>query len=169
MSIEKLMHNYADYNLWANKTLANWLAAQPDDLMTKNTLSSFPSIIKTFSHLWDTEKFWLAVLQGSSRQAWATFTGTNDEVIPGLLGQSEVLSCYIKSQDEASLLEQCHLDTQWLKGQIPKYEMIQHCINHGTYHRGQIITISRNVGITDPPTTDYNYYNMVWKNKHQEI
>jgi len=51
-----------------------------------------------------------------------------------------------------------------------KYQLLlmpQHCINHGTYHRGQIITIARNIGITDPPTTDYNYYNMVLKSTYK--
>jgi uncharacterized damage-inducible protein DinB len=33
-------------------------------------------------------------------------------------------------------------------------------MNHSTYHRGQIITIGRNLGFTDAPMTDYNFYNI---------
>jgi len=34
-----------------------------------------------------------------------------------------------------------------------------HVINHGTYHRGQIITMARSLGVTHGiPKTDYNLY-----------
>src|SRR5476649_2240170 len=100
MGLEKLMHNYADYNLWANKTLAGWLLTKPGALIRQDVPSSFPSVLKTLSHLWDTEKFWLAILQGAAQQAWAEFNGDDDEVIPGLLQQSEALASYVSSQGE---------------------------------------------------------------------
>ncbi len=165
MSLEKLMHNYAEYNVWANQTIANWLGTKPLALLQKEVASSFPSVIKTLSHLLDTEKFWLGILQGSARQPWQEFTGNDAEVIPKLLKQSESFCTYVKSLHEAELLGPCEIDAPWVKGQMPKYEFIQHCITHGAYHRGQIITIARNVGITDPPMTDYNYYNMVIKGR----
>ena len=34
---------------------------------------------------------------------------------------------------------------------------------HLCLHRGQLTTIGRNLGLTDVPTTDYNFYNMVVK------
>lgn len=165
MSLRKLMHNYADYNLWSNQTTAEWLGKKPAELLNKEVPSSFTSVNKTLSHLWDTEKFWLAILLGSSRQPWQEFNGDEKEIIPGLLKQSEAFSTHVKSLNEAALLELCTMDAPWVQGQMPKYEFIQHCITHGAYHRGQVITIARNVGITDPPMTDYNYYNMVIKSK----
>ena len=91
MSLQKLMHNYADYNLWANETLTGWLAAKPGALLTAAVPSSFPSLALTLSHLWDTEKFWLAVLQGTARQPWAEFSGPAEEVIPGCCGNQQHL------------------------------------------------------------------------------
>jgi uncharacterized damage-inducible protein DinB len=38
-----------------------------------------------------------------------------------------------------------------------------HCMNHSTYHRGQIVTMGRNLGFTDAPMTDYNFYNVMAK------
>jgi uncharacterized damage-inducible protein DinB len=38
-------------------------------------------------------------------------------------------------------------------------DAIHHCMNHSTYHRGQIVTIARSLGIIDPPSTDF----MAWK------
>ena len=41
---------------------------------------------------------------------------------------------------------------------LPQPDMIQHCLNQSTYHRGQIVTIARKIGLTDPPMTDYILY-----------
>lgn len=164
MGLQKLMNNYAAYNLWANKTLVEWLKKKPSTSLNKEVPSSFPSIVKTLEHLWDTERFWLLVLQGAN-PSWRNFKGTFEEVGLGLLKESESFLMYIHSLTEAELQEECLLDTPWAKGQLPKYEFIQHCFNHASYHRGQIITISRNLGLTDAPNTDYNFYNMMVKGK----
>jgi uncharacterized damage-inducible protein DinB len=42
-----------------------------------------------------------------------------------------------------------------------KYEYLLRVVNHGTYHRGQIVTMGRNIGTTDASNTDYNFYNIV--------
>jgi uncharacterized damage-inducible protein DinB len=41
---------------------------------------------------------------------------------------------------------------------MKRFEMLQQCFNHGTYHRGQIVTLGRNLKITDAPATDYFFY-----------
>lgn len=35
-----------------------------------------------------------------------------------------------------------------------RWQMIQHCVNHSSYHRGQLITMMRQVGATSIPNTD---------------
>ena len=37
----------------------------------------------------------------------------------------------------------------------PVYEMLVHLFNHGTYHRGQIITLLRQLGVDKIPPTDF--------------
>jgi uncharacterized damage-inducible protein DinB len=48
---------------------------------------------------------------------------------------------------------------------IPRFEMIQQVTMHSVYHRGQIITIGRQLGFTDAQNTDYMYYLLMAKNK----
>jgi len=165
MSLQKLMANYAAFNLWANRTVVQWLQTKPADVLDKEVPSGYSSIAKTLVHIWNTEVFWLLVLQEVSPPPIFKegFEGTNEEAMNGLLRQSEQFAVYVGSLSEKGLLEMCVLDAPWMSGQLPRYEYIQHCMNHGTYHRGQIITIGRNIGLTDPPMTDYNYYNMVVK------
>jgi uncharacterized damage-inducible protein DinB len=171
MSLQKLMINYAQFNLWANKAFADWLKTKPTDILNREVHSSFPSIIKTIVHIWDTERFWLSVLKTLPPPVsfrYKPFEGTDEEGFNGFLHQSEELANYVTLLTEFDLLEECVLDTSWEKERLPKYEFIHHCLNHSTYHRGQIITIGHNTGITDAPITDYHHYNMRIKNVHPQ-
>ena len=155
------MINYAAFNLWANKTFADWLKTKPEELLIREIPSSYPSIILTVLHIRNTERFWLSALNKLPPTAFDPgFEGNITDALLSFENQSVIFSEYVNSQSEYSILETFKLDMPWMKGQVPKYEIIQHCLNHSTYHMGQIITIGRNVGIIDPPMTDYNYYNM---------
>jgi len=33
--------------------------------------------------------------------------------------------------------------------------VIMHCMNHGTYHRGQLVTMFRQLGLNEIPSTDF--------------
>ena len=37
---------------------------------------------------------------------------------------------------------------------LPRWAALRHVVNHGTYHRGQIANMMRQVGVA-PPSTDY--------------
>jgi uncharacterized damage-inducible protein DinB len=59
-----------------------------------------------------------------------------------------------------ALQQTLHLNMPWLKNSLSRYEYIVHVINHSSYHRGQVITIARSVGIQDGfVNTDYNFFN----------
>ena len=164
MSLQKLIVNYAEFNLWANKTYAAWLKTKSDELLEKKVASSYPSIMLTVKHIWDTERFWLSILKDEIPGKFTQdFKGSNLEAFEGFINQSDGFSKYVNSLSEDKLIAESKLDMPWLKGLLPRYEFIQHCLNHSTYHRGQIVTIGRNIGIIDPPMTDYNYYNMAIK------
>lgn len=161
------LQDFVAYNSWANKTLAEWLSTKPASLVEQDVISSFPSLKLTLLHIWDCQRFWLSVLEKklppvSFRDE---YHGTLDEIFEGIVEQSEKFADYVATLSEAALNENCYFGTPWIDGTCPRFEFIHHCMNHGTYHRGQLITISRNVGLTDPPMTDYAYYLLVVKNQ----
>lgn len=165
-TVASFVSDCATYNSWANQQLVNWLQDKPVELMEQVVPSSFPSLKETLVHIWDTQRFWLAVLQQvppplSFRMHG--FTGTVDEVFTELVDQSETFATYIESLSEEALQEIVHFDTPWVSGTRTRLEFIQHCLNHSTYHRGQLVTIGRNVGLTDAPMTDYSFYFLIVK------
>ena len=165
MSIKKLMVNYSAYNWWANTSYMNWLSTKPFDILIKEVPSSFTNIVKTLNHILATEEFWLSVVTEVPHklERFRAETFDAEEIMNALPYQSRIFHEYIESLSEEDLLTVLHLKTSWVEGDLPRYEFLQHVFNHSSYHRGQIVTIGRNIGLTDPPMSDYNHYNMTIK------
>lgn len=161
MTLDSLLQDYAAYNLWANTGTVNWLRTKPADAMTREVPSSFPTLHATLLHIWGAEKIWLERLQlvPTSPFLSQTFSGTTAELFDGLLRCSADFSDYVHNQPPDFFQKTCPF--RLLNGTEdarPRHQMILHCMQHSTYHRGQIVTIARNLGFTDPPQTDYIKY-----------
>ncbi len=162
MSLHKLMTNYADYNSWVNQKYADWLSTKPDELLHKEIPSSFSSIIRTLNHIWSTQEYWWGII-GETEDVINKYDATEfdrHEIFGGLSANSAKLAGFIHSLSEEDLIRPIKVESPWFQSNFPRYEYIQHVINHGIYHRGQIVTMARNAGITDAPMTDYNFYNV---------
>lgn len=161
MNIKTLLQDYAAYNLWANNLVADWLRPQSPELLTRHAASSFSSLHDTLLHIWGAQDIWLIRLEGGSptRFISADFTGTTAEVLDGLLANSLKFKEFVAGQT-STFFEQ---KSRYLHRNGNTYEefnaqIIQHCLQHSTYHRGQIVTIGRSLGLTDPPATDFIAY-----------
>ena len=149
------------YNLWAITRLTDWLGSKPAAVLEADAASSFPGIKATLLHIWDVERGWLAHLQqapapASMRQG---FDGTVEEVLEKLVDHAAAFNDYVLSLTVEELQEDCFCNVLFV-GEIcqPKFEIIQHCLNHSSYHRGQVVTIGHQVGLKDAPMTDYMFY-----------
>lgn len=166
-NLASLMKNYANYNFWANTKLVEWLKTKPSEKMEQEVPSSFPNIKLTLKHLSLTEKFWLEVIKQESPPDMEEFSDqtnkTIEEVFSMILETSKELSQYVNSLNETSIKKDCHVETPWFNETHPRFEFILQVMNHSTYHRGQIITIGRNVELTDAPMTDFNVFNFYGK------
>lgn len=159
-AIAYLMKNYANYNLWANSTLINWLKTKPVESLEQEVASSFPSIRLTLLHIWQTERYWLSILKNEEQPAYSAFTGTMQNVFDALLKTSGELARYVNAMNDESVRDKTLIESPWFRCNFRNFEYIVHYANHSTYHRGQVITIGRQLGFTDAPMTDYNLYNI---------
>ena len=155
-----LMKNYADYNLWANATLVNWLRTKPADILAKEVPSSFTSIKATIAHILQTQRYWLSVIKGGEAEIFNSFAGTLEDAFKGLVEHSDAFADFVKGMTEEAIEENTPVASPWFQCDFQNYEYIMQVMNHSTYHRGQIVTIGRNLGFTDAPMTDYNFYNI---------
>lgn len=160
LSAATFVNDYATYNRWANEQLVAWLQTKSADLMTQEVPSSFSSLRKTLVHIGNTERWWLYQLQqvapALSEQA---LISESEDVFDALLSRSDELAAYVESLPEWALDEPGEFSIPYVGDfSESKRNMIQHCVNHNTYHRGQLVTIGRNLGFTDAPMTDYMFY-----------
>lgn len=154
--VDTMLKRYVAYNQWANTQMADWLSAATDEMMTKEIVSSFPSLQQTVLHIWNAESLWLRVLQEkpTTELPGKGFSGSPKELLDGWLSASAAFLAQLEGMTDEEL-----------RGSRPSGErplavadIIQHCMNHSTYHRGQLITIGRQAGLVDPPRTDFIYY-----------
>jgi uncharacterized damage-inducible protein DinB len=158
MTLSSLLKDYGAYNVWANARVFDWLLSHPVEHMDKEAASSFASIRLTITHIWGAQDVWLKRLRGHSPDQFIanTFTGDAEAAIAGARQSSEDLSAFLTAQHDEFFTQA--MDYKDLKGNAYRNtmgDMVLHCIQHSTYHRGQLVTIARGLGLTDPPSTDY--------------
>jgi len=161
MHISTLLKDYGMYNHWANKRIVDWFRSKPLELMDREVPSSFPSLKLTMLHVWGAEDIWLQRLQGISPSQFLStnFNGTVETVFEGLVRNSATFRDFLARQSSEFFEETCsYIHTNGNPYTQFHAEIIQHCLQHSTYHRGQMVTIAHNLGLTDPPTTDFIVY-----------
>ena len=170
MNLDKLVTNHANYHLWATKKFVDWLSEKPEELLHKEVPSSFNSIISTLNHIWATDEYWYSIIAEIpdyiKRRDVTEFD--SKEIFEGIVYRANEIYKLIASYNEAALSKCIKVENPWFQCDLPKYEYLQQLVNHGTYHRGQIVTIGRNIGISDASNTDYNFYNVYRQAKMAE-
>jgi uncharacterized damage-inducible protein DinB len=163
MSIKNLVGNYASFNYWANKKLVDWLSTSPLEKLYTQVPSSFTSIDYTLQHILRTQRFWLAFIneRDTSGVNWAIRENEADKIMKELVEVSAEMKDTFSVFTNDQLEELLRLDMPWAKNRLSRYEYIVHIVNHGTFHRGQIITMARSIGLTEGVVnTDYNMFHI---------
>ena len=84
------------------------------------------------------------------------FTGDFKELSTQLLNQNRQWVEWVGNAQEHMLQHVFHYQN-FKKEQFkqPIFQMLMHVFNHGTYHRGQLVTMLRQLGIEKIPSTDF--------------
>jgi uncharacterized damage-inducible protein DinB len=153
-----MMRRYTAYNHWADQQLADWLRTASEGDLDREIESSFSSLKETVLHIWSAEYLWLQIVKDESAEnnPAKRFNGSKDDLLKGWLQASENFSNHVKSMSLADL--QVKRPKSRGEGYTIIADMIHHCMNHSTYHRGQLITMGRQAGLDSPPRTDFIYY-----------
>ena len=155
MDLHALIDLTSAYDLWANTLFVRRLDREPDELLDRATPSSFPSLRKTILHVRDADAAWLNRLLGLPQQ----WPAEDDITIGNLLTHSSRMRDHVAGMKPAAM-EKIHA-YQDLRGnthQQPAWQMLQHCFNHSTYHRGQLITMMHALGMEEVPHSDMVIY-----------
>lgn len=149
-----------DYNAWANHRSLEAAATVSDEQFIRPLASSFSSLRDTLAHICSAEWIWHQRFQGISPSAFPDLS---------MLTTAHDLSAYWAQQESALLafvarLKQDDLDREMEYMTLkfgayknPVWQSMQHVVNHGTYHRGQVTTLLRQLG-AKPLLTDLMHF-----------
>lgn len=157
-TVKHLLLQHAAYNRWASQKLFEVILILPEEQHTQNVASSFNSLYKTIFHIWDAESIWWQrmKLQEVVTVPSKTVNGTTKEIMQGLADQSRQWEEWVQQASDLAIdhvFQYSRLDGQQFKQ--PIWQMLLHVFNHGTYHRGQLVTILRQLGVEKIPSTDF--------------
>ena len=145
------------YNYWARDRVLAAVDALSGDQFTCSVVSSFGSARDTLVHVLSAESIWLSRWKGESRPgmlAAADFPTVTSLRKAWQEDESKMRAFFEKINDEdlARVIEYKALNGQPFA--TPLYQMLQHVVNHGSYHRGQVTTLLRQLGVAPPQALD---------------
>lgn len=160
--MKELLLHYAQYNAWANKKMIDALLKIDAEDVDKQITSSFPSVKETVYHCWGAEFIWLQRLELEEKPVWIpdTFEGTFDEACREWQLVSEAVQQFVKKQYDDKAFEHVlqYYDRKKKSNKMQVSTVLLHVCNHATYHRGQLVTMMRQLGIKKLPSTDFSTY-----------
>jgi uncharacterized damage-inducible protein DinB len=148
-----------EFNAWANSQI--WTALRPltDEEFRRDFGISFGSVQGTVIHIVGGEWIWLDRFINGTYQDFRERMQAdwNAEKIP----DSATLETRWEALDRTwrefmSSLTEERLESAIMTrgGEMPLVKCLTHILNHSTYHRGQVVSLLRQLGRT-PPSTDY--------------
>jgi len=155
LSVPDLRTLYA-FNAWARARMLDAVAQLDEAAYRRDLGNSFASVHSTLVHILGAEEIWLSRWCGEtpaaliSPDAFGSFGEVRqrwDELEAALRGFLAGLT------DEGVLRVIRYRDTRGNDHATPLWQMMQHVVNHSTYHRGQVMTMLRQLGGT-PEATD---------------
>ena len=144
------------YNRWANARTLSAAARLTPDQFTRDLGSSFASVRDTLVHIYGAEWIWLARWKGTSPTTAIVAADIPDVAALAARWRTveEEQAAFIKDLTDADierLIEYANLKGDRFTN--PLGRLMQHLVNHSTYHRGQVTTMLRQLGAT-PVSTD---------------
>ncbi len=145
-----------DYHVWANGVIIDRLKELPQDIYQKEIQSGFSSVAKVLSHIYLVDYAWFDISSGKSMNEAMSFTNqlreqveteSIEEMKRKFLDLSERYKALLNSQEDIEKL--IVVDNPYaglLKTSIS--ESVLHVVTHGSYHRGNIATMLRQMGHT---------------------
>ena len=146
-----------DYHYWARDRILDAVAALTPDQFTRDLGSSFRSVRDTLAHAYSAEWVWYERWQGRSPAAHVPadqFPGVSVLRTAWSAHESNVRA-FLESQGEQGVDR--IIAYTLFNGQPSSStfrEMLQHVVNHATYHRGQVTTMLRQLGASPAKSLD---------------
>jgi len=150
-----------DYHYWARDRMLEAVAGLAPDQLTQPLAGSFGSVRETLVHSYSAEWVWYSRWNGVSPEAPLSADGFPDLVslVDAWRELEQQVRTFVGRLDDGQVDRK--IDYRMMNGTAARssfQQMLQHVVNHGTYHRGQVTTLLRQLGVSSPRSTDMSTY-----------
>jgi uncharacterized damage-inducible protein DinB len=146
-----------DYHYWARDRALDAAATLTPEQFTRDLGSSFKSMRDTLVHLYSAEWAWHQRWHGTSPTAMLPFDRFPD--VPSIrtawTDLESNVRAFVNGVGEAGVGKV--FEFRLLSGQEASaafWQMLQHIVNHASYHRGQLTTMLRQLGAQPAKSMD---------------
>jgi len=149
------VHELFAYNAWANRRLFAAAAALPEERYFRDLHSSHGGVHGTLAHIVWAEQLWLSRWGGT--EAPSVAQGRDLPTLAAVQARWEDVErargALLAGVTVATLEERRAVrPSTGSEFQHTFREMFNHAIDHSSYHRGQVVTLLRQLGVQPPST-----------------
>ena len=149
-----------DYNSWAGRRTLTAASALGSDDFLRLMGNSFSSVRDTLAHILGAEWIYLERWQGRSPKA--LLDPTTFPTVQSLESRWETVERdqmqFIEALTPQRLREElAYINQKGQRYSYPLWQQLVHVVNHSSYHRGQVITLLRQLG-AEAVSTDFLVY-----------
>ncbi|PRS27794.1 damage-inducible protein DinB [Bacillus sp. RJGP41] len=144
-----------NYHAWANGVIIDRLNELPEHIYHKEIQSGFSSVSKALSHIYLTDYTWFDIISGISMdEAMASSSELKKEVEKKSIEEMKKIFIDLYERNKALLstedMEKVMVVNNPYAGSLETTisESVLHIVTHGSYHRGNIATMLRQMGHT---------------------
>lgn len=156
MNLDEIRSLFA-YNRWATERLLHASRELSPDAFARDLGTSHGSVRGTLVHTLWAEWIWLQRWRGTSpKRVFAEDEFPDVAAIETRWGEveRERQSFIAGLADDRLAARTAYINLQGQRWEYPLGHMMQHVVNHSSYHRGQVVTLLRQLG-REPPSTDF--------------
>jgi len=155
------VHTLLEYHYWARDRLLDAVEALTPEQFTRDLGNSFRSVRDTLAHTYGAEWIWYSRWQGEAPAALPATDGFPDlaSLRQAWRDHEKKMRAFVEGIDDHGL--ERVLPYKLTNGQPAAsvlWHMLQHVVNHASYHRGQVTTLLRQLGAAPPKSTDLITY-----------
>jgi len=156
MESERIKALY-EYNRWANERIFEAVSRITPEEYKRDMQSSHRSVRDTFVHVVSAERIYLQRVSGTSPKAlwspldFATVSKLREQWVELIREQMAFIANLTEEQLKKPIT---YINLAGEPFTYPLWQILQHVVNHSSYHRGQITTMLRQLG-AKPEATDF--------------